>query len=1329
MNEYYLKIEADIDKVIRLREEITRLEAELKKIDVNQEPKMVQSIQKQMSAISAEMQKTIEEISKMGTAVISQVQKIAYAIDINNLSVEDSIQILKAYAEEQTKYLDEIKNSTKELEKASTGASAGDFSGIEADLEAIRAKLEEKKITIKEVKADLAGFETTYNTLCQKADEYGSRIQSLTVEKERLIQSGQMGSDEYAQVIEELGKVQLAYNAVQKEQEALTAYGRGQIAGLASGISGLANVLTVAQGAMSLFGASSQKLAEIQGKLQTAITITNAIQQVYGTLSATSAFRTQTVTAITRGLSAAQIWLATTLGISAVAAKALMAALTLGLSVAITGIVLLIDRYISKQREEKAAQEEAIAAAKRRAEEERNIQHSMASSVASQVTDYKRLQLAYNELGDDMNKKKKFIQDNQAEFDKLGISVNSLLDAENLFVNNEQAFIQSLTNRAIAAAAMKMAEEDYTKAIQKMMDAENYVVGVKEQSKAKEVADNWVSDNIKPDSQTFRVITTSFGKNNRDPKIQGYRGLHQNQYNTELEAQKQASVEAIQKEAELIKQGGDMKVKIATGMMTKSNKDLENAGLTPKNKNNTHNFDRAALEKQEIDRIRAYEDLENEVEKARIATLTDGEEKVLATIALNNKREIEAIKRKKEDAIRAEKETFEKDPTNANKTYDPAKTAKKYDEMIGFVQTKQLIDEDDRLYDKEKDEQEKRDQILDKYQTYYDKLTAIQEKYQTDRKALEDAGGSQEQQDELNSQEQDEINALNEEIAMREDAFIAWADSIATAGLDQLNGMLTKAKDELEKLKNENPQDKKVAVASAKVTKLQKNISKKEASAEVDSDPKKKSIERWNKLKTTLSGVSKEFGDLGKEMGGTVGDIMSSAADIAGSTFTMIDGITQLVTTSTAATEGVAEGASKSIQSVEKASVILAIIGAAFQIMNKLKGFFSADSEDYEKAKKAYEDYLEVLDRVIDKQKELIGSMTGENAKQSYEYAMSLIKARENASRQLGKDYLNSGASSGFLGIGSSASKGVDQRGGISTEAWNQAKAALGSDFYKHGIGDGRMTGLFDLTLDQLDTLQREAPLFWAQLHDDTKKYLAEILASGEKYEEAKNSFNESQTAITFDELKDSLDDLVKQADLTFGQIQESFEGHMSNAIMNFVKKKNLDIELKKWYDQFANAMASGDKLTKDEADQLKKDYERIVQESNQAYLDAMTAAGLTVDSEETSQESTKAGFESMSQDTADELNGRFTALQMAGEEIKTQNILQTEIMAQAGSQLEALLVAEAEHINIADETREIIVSSYLELQSIRENTGAIVKPINNMSEKLDTIERKIQTL
>ena len=86
--------------------------------------------------------------------------------------------------------------------------------------------------------------------------------------------------------------------------------------------------------------------------------ITIGLQQVAKTLNKDSYTQLVLVRKAKELLTVAETKFATALGISNVAAKALMATLTLGLSVAITAAIALISKFISKNREAKKAQEE-----------------------------------------------------------------------------------------------------------------------------------------------------------------------------------------------------------------------------------------------------------------------------------------------------------------------------------------------------------------------------------------------------------------------------------------------------------------------------------------------------------------------------------------------------------------------------------------------------------------------------------------------------------------------------------------------------------------------------------------------------------------------------------------------------------------------------------------------------------------------------------------------------------------------------------------------------------------------------------------------------------
>lgn len=92
-------------------------------------------------------------------------------------------------------------------------------------------------------------------------------------------------------------------------------------------------------------------------------------------------------------------------------------------------------------------------------------------------------------------------------------------------------------------------------------------------------------------------------------------------------------------------------------------------------------------------------------------------------------------------------------------------------------------------------------------------------------------------------------------------------------------------------------------------------------------------------------------------------------------------------------------------------------------------------------------------------------------------------------------------------------------------------------------------------------------------------------------------------------------------------------------------------------------------------------------------------------------------------------LNGRFTALQMAGEEIKSQNALQSQSLNILTMKADAILSVNTETRNIADDTRDLIANSYLELVQISENTGAIVKPIQQIQKDIAEVKKNTSKL
>lgn len=381
------------------------------------------------------------------------------------------------------------------------------------------------------------------------------------------------------------------------------------------------------------------------------------------------------------------------------------------------------------------------------------------------------------------------------------------------------------------------------------------------------------------------------------------------------------------------------------------------------------------------------------------------------------------------------------------------------------------------------------------------------------------------------------------------------------------------------------------------------------------------------KVASVIGELSDSLKGLGSAIGGQAGEIINLIGDIGNFAMTAMAGV-----------EGASTTTSTAIKTVEKASVILAIIGAAVQIATKIFDMFSKDdtTEKYEKAKETYESYINILDRVIEKQLELAETLTGDTANAVYEAAIANIKKQSENAKVLGKQYLNSGAS------GKSHSKGYDEVDDMSGEGWKQAAETLGMSEkeFKKKMG-GRMTGLFDLTDEQLLKLQSDAGIFWSQLDSDTQKYADQIANGVGKVAEVLEQQIADTTLIDYDSLRSDFQDLLSDMDADSADFADNFEEYMRNAILNSMLKDEYMDRLTAWREKLYNAMDDG--VTEDEYNALKAEGQQIADEMK-AKRDAMSDI-YKWDKDDDEREASKKGFASMSQDSADKLDGSFAVM------------------------------------------------------------------------------------
>lgn len=244
------------------------------------------------------------------------------------------------------------------------------------------------------------------------------------------------------------------------------------------------------------------------------------------------------------------------------------------------------------------------------------------------------------------------------------------------------------------------------------------------------------------------------------------------------------------------------------------------------------------------------------------------------------------------------------------------------------------------------------------------------------------------------------------------------------------------------------------------------------------------------------------------------------------------------------------------------------------------------------------------------------------------------------------------------------------------------------------------------------------------------RDYLDKIIEGEERIEEIHNQINEQLTQTTFDGVYSNFIDTLMDMKASSKDAAEDVSEYFMQAMLSEQIGTLYQDKLKKWYEKFAKGMEDGS-LTESERNALNNEYMGYIEEAMKLRDELAAATGYDkISQESTSQSSASRGFGTeMTHEDAGELSGRFTALQIAGEEIKNQNIIQSQSLNLLTVKADALLSINTETRNIADDTRDLIAQSYLELVQITENTGAIVKPIIQIQKDMAEVKNNTSKL
>lgn len=727
------------------------------------------------------------------------------------------------------------------------------------------------------------------------------------------------------------------------------------------------------------------------------------------------------------------------------------------------------------------------------------------------------------------------------------------------------------------------------------------------------------------------------------------------------------------------------------------------------------------------EQIRIEKDMEFAVRQAEINTHKEGLSKTLEQNQLNYEQEMEQIKRQKEDKLTKIQE-WEKtiwESQGKKGTFKPTTT--------------QLSEQDEQQFKALENAAGKKlsagnqtaiEEMLKQYQTYAEKRKEIEEKFQQDidemravnekdKKAGKQVTFSEENIAQAESDKQDALDALDQEIASREATFNVWVEQISSMGLKQLKEALQTAQDTLKK-EGGKLDDKEKATLHAQIKTLEKKVEVAEAK-DASTSSAEKNKKKWsdtlkvmNEVQDTVDNIVSSFDGLDD----ITKTVLSSAANIAGGIIAMISGI-----------QALSVAGAEAIKGVERASVILAVVGAAISVITTLFGLTSkAEKEHQEALKEVAQNKLEMQRRynlLLMEQNLLMKEATSIFGEDQIAKAARSIEVYRQAIEEY-KETLKGDKPQMtkfeklFGDITGRYKKQMDEYnrgiGALSNVTVKTGSYTTGAWFWKkqHDI----YTSVLDVYPDLIDgenKLNKEraqAIIDTQTMSDENKALLQSLIDLQEQAEEAQEALR-NYLQDTFGSLGESvMDSLVNAIENDGVDAWEKFGEAGSSVLEDLGKQiayslffsdkfKRLQADLEKIY----GSGKTEEEIAKDARDLVASFYQGIGTDMNNAqqwmeqWKEEANKQGFNL-WETANREVSAKGIESVNQESVDELNGRATAIQghtyLISESMKL-------LIANAGRMLELLT-------GIRDNTSH--------LEDIKHSNKEMLLAIDNMNNK-----------
>lgn len=749
------------------------------------------------------------------------------------------------------------------------------------------------------------------------------------------------------------------------------------------------------------------------------------------------------------------------------------------------------------------------------------------------------------------------------------------------------------------------------------------------------------------------------------------------------------------------------------------------------------------LDKQALERKRREEDLENQAFQARINTMEEGEAKIRAQRALDNKKEIQDLKRQKEDYIRTEieyqKKVFdEQEELKAKKIKGYKK--KTFDSTSVSVDTSVLDSiNQDILKGQANDVAKYYKEVLAKYQDYTAQRIAIEKQFLNDEKKLRD-GLAKAKSDSEKKQYEDALKELDKQRKKTIDSISKseiedsgiWkmlmgdVDALPT---DTLEKLLSDA-EQLVKTTNLSATDMKAmmdTINNARQNLIARNPFKtlkeeyEKYQKAIKKGDKQGAFTSWSNveqasesIKSNISTLGASLSSLGTTFSDELGEGIQKAVDVIN------DGIT--------AFEVFGKTGEKSAGDTVKGisgiiGIITTLVGTVMNAFDSTKAEQERNIE-YQRRQEGYWDSINYqTERYLELLKEAAGNDYFATATQSL---TTLEKAREKAYKDIVKsmpvgdvDYTTFGLAQLFnYGKFSHAMTEYAFGGPQAKEIFDFIQANGGYDLENKLISE-----------EAIWAMKSNADI-WSKLPEWMQQAIDKFVEFNDKAKELEETLNEDLFQTTSQGIEEAILEGLKGGKRGIADFGEDFEEIMRNALLQSFVIDQLRGKAQEFYKKYT-LLADSDEngkldLTAEEISDLREDWNDIIRAATE---EAKNIDAIVGGSSSSSQEASKKGFATASQDSIDELNGRFTALQIAGEEIKNQNQLQTMSILELRADMLPIIANTTGIKDIASETRDLLRLSYEELTGIHDDTTSMNKSLKNIETDIAEVKRNTSKL